>query len=201
MLLCCCSLRFGVHHTASRRLVVVHGVSATSSSSATKQSNNGIPPDLSSVQTRPPVVQVANSNVHQNTLHLLWDMFPLEDPDATSITNTDVSAIARNTHCGVHINDGAEIGVASTKVVDLDVLLSVLASKQPPVAQKIIKLSPNKLDAYQIEGFLVASNYICDYLASELYYRNAIIKFPAITIQELEAEKIKAIVEEKEQKM
>ncbi|KAL6495724.1 Glutamine--fructose-6-phosphate aminotransferase [isomerizing] 2 [Orobanche gracilis] len=32
------------------------------------------------------------------------------------ITNTVGSAIARNTHCGVHINAGCEIGVASTKV-------------------------------------------------------------------------------------
>jgi len=35
------------------------------------------------------------------------------------ITNTVGSAIARNTHCGVHINAGAEIGVASTKVLCL----------------------------------------------------------------------------------
>ena len=34
------------------------------------------------------------------------------------ITNTVGSAIARSTHCGVHINAGAEIGVASTKVKD-----------------------------------------------------------------------------------
>lgn len=32
------------------------------------------------------------------------------------ITNTVGSAIARKTHCGVHINAGCEIGVASTKV-------------------------------------------------------------------------------------
>ena len=32
------------------------------------------------------------------------------------ITNTVGSAIARTTHCGVHINAGCEIGVASTKV-------------------------------------------------------------------------------------
>jgi glucosamine--fructose-6-phosphate aminotransferase (isomerizing) len=32
------------------------------------------------------------------------------------ITNTVGSAIARGTHCGVHVNAGAEIGVASTKV-------------------------------------------------------------------------------------
>ena len=31
------------------------------------------------------------------------------------ITNTVGSAIARQTDCGVHINAGAEIGVASTK--------------------------------------------------------------------------------------
>jgi glucosamine--fructose-6-phosphate aminotransferase (isomerizing) len=31
------------------------------------------------------------------------------------VTNTVGSAIARGTHCGVHINAGAEIGVASTK--------------------------------------------------------------------------------------
>lgn len=32
------------------------------------------------------------------------------------ITNTVGSAIARNTHCGVHMNVGSEIGVTSTKV-------------------------------------------------------------------------------------
>ena len=32
------------------------------------------------------------------------------------ITNTVGSSISRETHCGVHINAGPEIGVASTKV-------------------------------------------------------------------------------------
>lgn len=32
------------------------------------------------------------------------------------ITNTVGSTLARKTHCGVHINAGCEIGVASTKV-------------------------------------------------------------------------------------
>lgn len=32
------------------------------------------------------------------------------------IANTVGSALARKTHCGVHINAGCEIGVASTKV-------------------------------------------------------------------------------------
>ncbi len=32
------------------------------------------------------------------------------------VTNTVGSAISRGTHCGVHLNAGYEIGVASTKV-------------------------------------------------------------------------------------
>lgn len=35
---------------------------------------------------------------------------------AVGITNTVGSSISRETHCGVHINAGPEIGVASTKV-------------------------------------------------------------------------------------
>ncbi|KAF7828622.1 condensin-2 complex subunit G2 [Senna tora] len=275
-------------------------------------------------------LQVANSNVRQNALHLLLDMFPLEDPDATKeekdtllgkqffllerlLTDDcpEVRKIAVEGSCRIlhlyweiipsptitkiltkifddishdicsevrlsllkgivyllgnpqsheilkvllprlrhlMLDNVLTVRVAAAdlllhlkdirnfqfhKVVDLDVLLSVLASDQPPVAQKITKLlipsyfplnvsleeacnrcmtlvkrspiagarfckfaiserpskqyllelvkillnlvlSPNKLDAHQIEGFLVASSYICDYLASESYYRNAI---------------------------
>jgi hypothetical protein len=32
------------------------------------------------------------------------------------VTNTVGSALSRTTHCGVHLNAGYEIGVASTKV-------------------------------------------------------------------------------------
>lgn len=32
------------------------------------------------------------------------------------VTNTVGSSICRETHCGIHINAGPEIGVASTKV-------------------------------------------------------------------------------------
>ena len=31
------------------------------------------------------------------------------------VTNTVVSTLSRKTHCGIHINAGCEIGVASTK--------------------------------------------------------------------------------------
>ncbi|KAL9297060.1 hypothetical protein ACSQ67_022956 [Phaseolus vulgaris] len=44
------------------------------------------------------------------------------------ITNTVGSAIARNTHCGVHINAGAEIGVASTKAYTSQIVVMVMLS-------------------------------------------------------------------------
>ena len=40
------------------------------------------------------------------------------------ITNTVGSSISRETDCGVHINAGPEIGVASTKVREGDLVLS-----------------------------------------------------------------------------
>ena len=40
------------------------------------------------------------------------------------ITNTVGSTISRDSHCGVHINAGPEIGVASTKVGDCQTSLS-----------------------------------------------------------------------------
>eukprot|EP00899_Mesostigma_viride_P024865 jgi/Mesvir1/5563/Mv15586-RA.3 len=42
------------------------------------------------------------------------------------ITNTVGSAIARQTHCGVHINAGCEIGVASTKAYTSQIVVSTL---------------------------------------------------------------------------
>ncbi|BBH06831.1 glutamine-fructose-6-phosphate transaminase isomerizing [Prunus dulcis] len=42
------------------------------------------------------------------------------------ITNTVGSAIARNTHCGVHINAGAEIGVASTKAYTSQIVVMAM---------------------------------------------------------------------------
>jgi len=44
------------------------------------------------------------------------------------ITNTVGSAIARETHCGVHINAGAEIGVASTKAYTCQIVVIVLVA-------------------------------------------------------------------------
>ncbi|KAK7406455.1 hypothetical protein VNO78_08081 [Psophocarpus tetragonolobus] len=275
-------------------------------------------------------LQVANSNVRQNALHLLLDMFPLEDPDATKEEKDtlldkqffllqrlftddcpEVRTIAVEGSCRVlhlfwevipspiitkiltkifddmshdicnevrlstlngiiyllgnphsheilkvllprlrhlmqdkvltvrvaavdlllHLKDVKNLQF--NKVVDLDLLLSALASDQPPVAQKIAKLllpsyfpskvpveeacnrcitlvkrapmagarfcqfailegaskshllelvkvflslilSPDKLDANQTEGFLVATSYACDNLTSEQQYINAL---------------------------
>jgi glucosamine--fructose-6-phosphate aminotransferase (isomerizing) len=41
------------------------------------------------------------------------------------ITNTVGSTISRETHCGVHINAGPEIGVASTKAYTSQVILTI----------------------------------------------------------------------------
>ena len=43
------------------------------------------------------------------------------------ITNTVGSTISRMTHCGVHINAGPEIGVASTKVGSPNMLDGILS--------------------------------------------------------------------------
>lgn len=42
------------------------------------------------------------------------------------ITNTVGSSISRETDCGVHINAGPEIGVASTKVIAVQYLTFIL---------------------------------------------------------------------------
>ena len=40
------------------------------------------------------------------------------DDDRAGVTNTVGSTISRESHCGIHINAGPEIGVASTKVIN-----------------------------------------------------------------------------------
>ncbi len=42
------------------------------------------------------------------------------------ITNTAGSTLSRETHCGIHMNAGPEIGVASTKVGLLFLFLHIL---------------------------------------------------------------------------
>lgn len=58
------------------------------------------------------------------------------------ITNTVGSAIARNTHCGVHINAGAEIGVASTKAYTSQIV--VMAMLALAIADDTISNQPRR---------------------------------------------------------
>lgn len=58
------------------------------------------------------------SRLGETSVTLLALQYALENgAPCVGITNTVGSAMARNTHCGVHINAGCEIGVASTKVM------------------------------------------------------------------------------------
>ncbi|KAI8027038.1 Glutamine--fructose-6-phosphate aminotransferase [isomerizing] 2 [Camellia lanceoleosa] len=70
-------------------------------------------------------VFVSQSGETADTLHALE--CALENGAlCVGITNTVGSAIARNTHCGVHINAGAEIGVASTKAYTSQIVVMAM---------------------------------------------------------------------------
>ncbi|THG14033.1 hypothetical protein TEA_007108 [Camellia sinensis var. sinensis] len=70
-------------------------------------------------------VFVSQSGETADTLHAL--KYALENGAlCVGITNTVGSAIARNTHCGVHINVGAEIGVASTKAYTSQIVVMAM---------------------------------------------------------------------------
>lgn len=70
-------------------------------------------------------VFVSQSGETADTLHALE--YALENGAlCVGITNTVGSAIARHTHCGVHINAGAEIGVASTKAYTSQIVVMAM---------------------------------------------------------------------------
>ncbi|KGN61365.1 glutamine--fructose-6-phosphate aminotransferase [isomerizing] 2 [Cucumis sativus] len=70
-------------------------------------------------------VFVSQSGETADTLHALE--YALENGAlCVGITNTVGSAIARNTHCGIHINAGAEIGVASTKAYTSQIVVMAM---------------------------------------------------------------------------
>ena len=50
------------------------------------------------------------------------------DDDRAGVTNTVGSTISRESHCGIHINAGPEIGVASTKVINaiINILTTII---------------------------------------------------------------------------
>ncbi|KAL5566715.1 hypothetical protein UlMin_029879 [Ulmus minor] len=70
-------------------------------------------------------VFVSQSGETADTLHALE--YAMENGAlCVGITNTVGSAIARNTHCGVHINAGCEIGVASTKAYTSQIVVMAM---------------------------------------------------------------------------
>ncbi|EPS64523.1 hypothetical protein M569_10252 [Genlisea aurea] len=71
------------------------------------------------------VVFVSQSGETADTLQAL-DYALENDALCVGITNTVGSAIARRTHCGVHINAGCEIGVASTKAYTSQIVVMVM---------------------------------------------------------------------------
>ena len=48
------------------------------------------------------------------------------DGDRAGVTNTVGSTISRESHCGIHINAGPEIGVASTKVYNAIINITLI---------------------------------------------------------------------------
>ncbi|KAJ7960440.1 glutamine--fructose-6-phosphate aminotransferase [isomerizing] 2 [Quillaja saponaria] len=70
-------------------------------------------------------VFVSQSGETADTLHAL--QYALENGAlCVGITNTVGSEIARNTDCGIHINAGAEIGVASTKAYTSQIVVMAM---------------------------------------------------------------------------
>ncbi|GAB4823479.1 hypothetical protein N2152v2_010525 [Parachlorella kessleri] len=82
------------------------------------------------------------------------------------ITNTVGSAIARSTHCGVHINAGCEIGVASTKAYTSQIVvitLMALALSEDSIARRQLRdeiidsmaLLPDKIrQTLKLDGYM-----------------------------------------------
>lgn len=86
------------------------------------------------------IVFVSQSGETADTLQALE--YALENGAlCVGITNTVGSAIARHTHCGVHINAGCEIGVASTKVNKNCILFFSFPILQSPYGGRVILLS------------------------------------------------------------
>ena len=98
------------------------------------------------------------------------------------ITNTVGSAIARSSHCGIHINAGAEIGVASTKaytsqIVAITMMAIVLAEDQISKRKRIDEIVDSLLDLPDaIRTCLALDNKIKE-LAADLKDENSLLVF------------------------
>jgi glucosamine--fructose-6-phosphate aminotransferase (isomerizing) len=96
------------------------------------------------------------------------------------ITNTVGSSICRESHCGVHINAGPEIGVASTKaytsqfisLVMFALVMSEDRISQQPRRSEIIQGLKRLAD--QIKEVLKLDNQVLE-LANELYQQKSLL--------------------------
>ena len=87
------------------------------------------------------MVWCAVCTASHRTCHCLQALTYAKDRGALciGITNTVGSAIARTTHCGVHINAGCEIGVASTKAYTsqmVAITMMALALSEDSIAKR-----------------------------------------------------------------
>lgn len=72
-------------------------------------------PRLKNIKFLVNVPKVCTNTIITNTDTLSSPSHQNEGALCVGITNTVGSSIARLTHCGIHVNAGTEVGVASTK--------------------------------------------------------------------------------------
>ena len=72
------------------------------------------------------------------------------------ITNTVGSSISRDSHCGVHLNAGPEIGVASTKAYTSQMVVLVMFALM--MSEDRISLRKRRIDI--IEGLKELPNLV-----------------------------------------
>lgn len=98
------------------------------------------------------------------------------------ITNTVGSAIARSSHCGIHINAGAEIGVASTKaytsqIVAITMMAIVLADDQISKRRRINEIVDSLLELPDAIKKCLLLNEAIRSLAESLKTENSLLMF------------------------
>lgn len=96
------------------------------------------------------------------------------------LTNTVGSSICRESHCGIHINAGPEIGVASTKAYTSQFISLVLFALM--MCEDRISIQPRRFEiiqglknlAGQIKDVLKVDDTVCE-LAKELYLQKSLL--------------------------
>ncbi|XP_014669719.1 PREDICTED: glutamine--fructose-6-phosphate aminotransferase [isomerizing] 2-like isoform X2 [Priapulus caudatus] len=99
---------------------------------------------------------------------------------AVGITNTVGSSISRETHCGIHINAGPEIGVASTKAYTSQIISLVMFGLM--ICEDRISLQPRRQEIIEALGELpdqirevLKTDERVKVLAEELYDKKSLL--------------------------